>query len=554
MTGDVLALLLVNGCLLAAGAGVTRALGAWRRAATSSLTVLATSFLAGVAVFGVARPAALRARLLPLGRADARAVCATARLGRPPARRATRAHSACSGWLTRLEWVAALPRRVPADPPRGRRGVPAPLLVGRVDPVDPEGAGARRARRPGQLPSSRSPPYGHWHPDYPLLVPALEAFAFRFGVGVRVVHLEFWLLLAAFAVVAGRAAPPARRAAARPGRSALAIVWTPKLGAEALSANADMPLAIFLVLAAVAAWLWISEGSTAGARARGGVRRSRGGDEAGGRDRSGDRPRRRRVVGAAPVAPERPAARRCRGRDVDRLHPVAALDDADRRADRRTRPAPSSKAVQDLEPSRVPIASLLLLQAAVRPRGLARCSCRSALCALAVAVLALRRDRVRLAVAASAALLLVVAHRDRARDPTPLVRVAGASTGCSFLPAVLAGAVLVRRDAPDGRRAAGFVTTSIGGDVRRARRHLSRSRRTTSPGSSGRPRAVWSRPLGTARRPRSPRSCSPARSKHDPAWPRAVTYGAVRVSFLVPVYNEAATVVAVLDRVGEHST
>ena len=52
MTGDVLALLLVNGCLFAAGAGVTRALGAWQ-GPRELLTVLATSFLAGAAVFGV---------------------------------------------------------------------------------------------------------------------------------------------------------------------------------------------------------------------------------------------------------------------------------------------------------------------------------------------------------------------------------------------------------------------------------------------------------------------------------------------------------------------
>ena len=53
MTADVLRLLLANGCLLAAGAGVTRAFGAWRRPADLR-RVLGVSYLAGVAAFGVA--------------------------------------------------------------------------------------------------------------------------------------------------------------------------------------------------------------------------------------------------------------------------------------------------------------------------------------------------------------------------------------------------------------------------------------------------------------------------------------------------------------------
>jgi hypothetical protein len=102
--------------------------------------------------------------------------------------------------------------------------------------------------------------YADFHPDYPLLVPALEAFAFRFDVGVRVVHVEFWLLLAAFTgalveLLRDRVGPLATWAAA------IAVAWTPKFGAEALSANADIPLAVFLVLAALAAWLWVAEES-----------------------------------------------------------------------------------------------------------------------------------------------------------------------------------------------------------------------------------------------------------------------------------------------------
>ena len=104
--------------------------------------------------------------------------------------------------------------------------------------------------------------YADWHPDYPLLVPALEAFAFRFGVGVRVVHLEFWLLFAAFAVSLLELLRP-RVGPLFAWSAVLAIVWTPKVGAEAVSGNADMPLAVFLILAAVAAWLWVAERDTA---------------------------------------------------------------------------------------------------------------------------------------------------------------------------------------------------------------------------------------------------------------------------------------------------
>ena len=52
MSGDILSLLFVNACLFAAGAGVTRALGAWRRP-SQLLTINATSFLAGAATYGV---------------------------------------------------------------------------------------------------------------------------------------------------------------------------------------------------------------------------------------------------------------------------------------------------------------------------------------------------------------------------------------------------------------------------------------------------------------------------------------------------------------------
>jgi spore maturation protein SpmB len=53
MIADVLALLLVNGLLLAAGAGLTRAIGVWTRPSELQ-TVVATALLVGICAFGVA--------------------------------------------------------------------------------------------------------------------------------------------------------------------------------------------------------------------------------------------------------------------------------------------------------------------------------------------------------------------------------------------------------------------------------------------------------------------------------------------------------------------
>ena len=303
-----------------------------------------------------------------------------------------------------------------------------------------------------------SPAYGHWHPDYPLFVPALEAFAFRFGVGVRAVHLEFWLLLAAFAGSLVELLRP------RVGRllawsAVLAIVWTPKIVAETVSANADMPLAIFLVLTAVAAWLWISEGSTAALGLVG-------------------------VFGAAA------AATKLEGVIEVAIVLAVALGLALRHSRRRAvllvgagavtlvgfvpwrlwtilTDAPTAytagsivDSMKALEPSRVPISSLLLLRQLFDPE-VWLLLVPLVLCAVVVAGVGVRRDRVRLAVAASAALLLVVGMATALVIP-PRSFEWRSEYWLLFLPAVLGGVVFVVAAGRIGRAAA-FVAISVGG-------------------------------------------------------------------------------------------
>lgn len=258
MTGEIAGLLLVNGCLLAAGAGITRAFGMWR-SGRELTTVLATSFLAGVAGFAVC------AQLLyvlgfSLGIVQTLLVCssltATGFVRLPSARPLT-ASAPMRTWERFAVLLVAMPMLLLA-----LDALYQPLAS--WDAWTQWTAKADALVELDGLDSSvfANPAYADWHPDYPLLVPALEAFAIRVGVGVRVIHLEFWLLLAAFVVALVELLRP-RVGPLLTWCGVLAIVWTPKIGAETLSANADMPLAIFLVLTAVATWLWVTERNAA---------------------------------------------------------------------------------------------------------------------------------------------------------------------------------------------------------------------------------------------------------------------------------------------------
>lgn len=255
MTADVLKLVLVNACLLAAGSGVTRALGMWARPA-ELLRVLGTSFVTGVAAYGVVAQM-LYVLGFSLNRFEALVLCAAiSSVGAVPWLPATspRAHVP----RTRFEPYAALLVLIPL----ALLAVDAALQP--LSSWDAWSQWTPKARSlvllDGLDPAVfANAAYAGWHPDYPLLVPGLEALAFRFiGLNTRVVHLEFWFLLVGFATALLELLRP-RAGVLLAWVAVIAIAWTPKVGSETVTANADMPLAVFIVLAGLTAWLWVSE-------------------------------------------------------------------------------------------------------------------------------------------------------------------------------------------------------------------------------------------------------------------------------------------------------
>lgn len=99
--------------------------------------------------------------------------------------------------------------------------------------------------------------------DYPVLVPALEAIDFRFmGFATRVVHLQFFLLVAAYAGALFELLLPRARAVFVWALVATMVV-APSLGIQAAYAVADVPLAVLFSLAGIFAWIWLEEGDRA---------------------------------------------------------------------------------------------------------------------------------------------------------------------------------------------------------------------------------------------------------------------------------------------------
>jgi hypothetical protein len=122
---------------------------------------------------------------------------------------------------------------------------------------------ARKARMLlefGSLPTSffADSSYAFMHPDYPLLVPLMEATWFRFAgfADTRGLHIQFWLLLVAFVWAAGWIV----------GRRARPIVWLPLLAliavapgvwGQLLTQYADIPMAFFLGLGLLLLGSWL---------------------------------------------------------------------------------------------------------------------------------------------------------------------------------------------------------------------------------------------------------------------------------------------------------
>jgi hypothetical protein len=99
------------------------------------------------------------------------------------------------------------------------------------------------------------------HRDYPLLVPSLEAIDFRFmgRITTQVIHLQFWCLLVGFLTAAAQLVrdrvhplllwPPL-----------LLVAVAPSVATQLGWAIAELPLAFFFALAALAGWRYVEDG------------------------------------------------------------------------------------------------------------------------------------------------------------------------------------------------------------------------------------------------------------------------------------------------------
>jgi hypothetical protein len=259
MIVHVLGLGLANLCIVAAGAGIGRALGLWR-SVRELPAVLALVYLVGVAAVGIAAEWALVAGL-DLARWQIVAGCAVmaaagllprrgepvlARTPGPPPGRIVRVLQAAVGMVVVLLLVDAAFRPLSEWDAWAMWTMKAKAitLLGGLDAGVFAGV-----------------PYHHLHLDYPLLLPAVEAVGFRFmgAVDTQVIHLQAALLTAALVLslprlLAGRV--PAVVAWA----SALLIVVSPSLISQAGAGLADAPLAVFFAMAAVCGWRWLAEG------------------------------------------------------------------------------------------------------------------------------------------------------------------------------------------------------------------------------------------------------------------------------------------------------
>jgi len=100
-----------------------------------------------------------------------------------------------------------------------------------------------------------------FHPDYPPLVPALDAVAFRFigGLHASVLPLQEWIVSVAF--VAAVAGLLARRVPAAVLWPCLAlVVLSPAFGRWIGVSLADLPLALLFALSGIAVAIWLAEG------------------------------------------------------------------------------------------------------------------------------------------------------------------------------------------------------------------------------------------------------------------------------------------------------
>jgi 4-amino-4-deoxy-L-arabinose transferase-like glycosyltransferase len=251
---DAALLLVANACFLAAGLGLTRACGRWSRPA-EALGAVGLSYVVGVAGVGVAAPLLLVAGL-SLAAWQAVLLCAV------------------------LAALGLLPRRFPLRAPAPLERAPM-LLFGLSGAVlallavdlwwqplwtyDSWTFWTPKARALAELGGLDERWFTNGdllNPDYPILLPAVEAIGFRFtGYETRLLDLQSWLVLSGLVLALVELLRPRARAIAV-GAVVAALVAAPSVGLQAAAAQADVPLAAFVALAAVLAWIWVEERDT----------------------------------------------------------------------------------------------------------------------------------------------------------------------------------------------------------------------------------------------------------------------------------------------------
>ena len=103
---------------------------------------------------------------------------------------------------------------------------------------------------------------GYGHPDYPLLVPMLQSFTFRFmgSMNTEVLHVEYALITLAFVATVWRVLG-GRLGAAVAAAWALYVLLLPGLEVNVPDALGDVPVAVFASLAAFSFALWLRDRS-----------------------------------------------------------------------------------------------------------------------------------------------------------------------------------------------------------------------------------------------------------------------------------------------------
>ena len=255
MIRDLVALAVANAALIAAGHGVLRLAGI-RPAVRDLPWSVAVAYVAGAAAIGVLGSAALVAGLA-LDRWQFLAICG-ALLGAGLVRRG-RLRSPV--WVRTQGWLRLFPVAILAV-------LALVAFDAAVQPIWNDDAWAIWAAKAESvvLLDGLDPDYlagvSVLNPSYPLVVPVLELLALRFcGIDNELVPLQLTLLFVAlpFALVA------LLRDRARPlllWTAALCLALAPALQIQAVSALADVPLAVFFALAGVAGRRWVEEGGT----------------------------------------------------------------------------------------------------------------------------------------------------------------------------------------------------------------------------------------------------------------------------------------------------